>query len=384
MDIYIYIYTLILTMFFLSFAVILFFVGRKGLKTGNRHGASSTFACSVMFILFALYNEWFGLLPYPLNGFLVWWIGAVGIVNIIFIGIIKREIKIIKKAELENSTSDKKFTSKLRNYVAFLIKGNPYKDSIPVKMEIVRKSFHVLGFLIVIAYYGAIIIPPLTLILNNLIIEFINNTGSLYTFIWGNLNDYPYKIGDLQSVVGMTLFILIGALSLATMVDSIRNIMGPQYSILNVLTRAVLRKKELNASGPQIHLITAVTFTYLLYIMGLVTAAVVFTALSISCISDALAAVVGRRYGKHQITCRRGEVKSKEGFLVGSISAYLLGLLFIGPIYALIAAIIFLLIDYFPSYIADNILNPILITVGVTLFAFFSHIPMGWNWLLIL
>ena len=107
-----FIYSFILTLFFLFFAVILFFVGKKGLKVGNRHGASSTIACSIMFFFFAVYNAYFKLFIYPFNGFMVWWLGIVGSVNIIFIAIIKREVKIIREAQRENSHPEGKWKEK--------------------------------------------------------------------------------------------------------------------------------------------------------------------------------------------------------------------------------------------------------------------------------
>ena len=100
--------------------------------------------------------------------------------------------------------------------------------------------------------------------------------------------------------------------------------------------------------------------------MGLVHILVLTTGILVACFSDALAALIGRRYGKHKVTCIGGDIKSVEGFIAGSGSAFLIGFIILAnPIYALIGAIIFFLLDYFPIIIADNILNPIAITLGI-------------------
>jgi dolichol kinase len=113
--------------------------------------------------------------------------------------------------------------------------------------------------------------------------------------------------------------------------------------------------------------------------MGVVHVLVVFTGILIACFSDALAAIFGRFYGKHKVKCVGGDVKSIEGFIAGTSSAFLISLIFLGPVYALMAALIFFLLDYFPTYIADNILNPIVIIVAIHLGIFLFGIPIGWN-----
>ncbi|MHA1804925.1 MAG: hypothetical protein ACTSU4_10440 [Promethearchaeota archaeon] len=372
------IYSNIITIFFLIFACILFFIANKGFKSENRYGASSTIACGIIFIIFALYNAFIGFFVHPFNGFLVFWIGIIAVINLIFIFLIKIEIKKINQENNTISTEAEKLNSKFRKYVRYLISENPYKEHTSLKTEVIRKSFHLLGFLIVIAYYGFFFIPPITMLINNGILDFIQETRYLYSILWGDISTYPYGRDDFRAVIDLTLFILVGALFFAIIIDSIRNLFGPQYSILNILTRAVLRKKELNSSGPQIHLISGVLFSYILYLIGFVSAAVVFSAITIACISDALTAVVGKKCGKHKVRCLNGQIKSVEGFSIGFISAYIFALFFMGPIYALIAAIVFLLIDYFPLYIADNILNPIILTVSIGLFYVITGIPIGW------
>ena len=150
-----------------------------------------------------------------------------------------------------------------------------------------------------------------------------------------------------------------------------------RYS-LNLLTKPILRNKEFNAISPAIYLITGMIFTYILYLDGYFHILVITASVLISCLSDAAAALIGRKYGKHKVRCIGGDIKSIEGFIAGTGSAYLIGLICVGPIYALIGAIIFLILDYFPTLIADNILNPLLIPIGIQLFSILLGFPIGW------
>jgi dolichol kinase len=245
-------------------------------------------------------------------------------------------------------------------------------------MEAVRKSFHLAGILILLCFFGFFFIPPLTQMVNENVLSYSQETESLYNILWGDLKDYPYKKRDFQAVIDITAFILIASLVFMIVPDLIRILWGPEYSILNLLTKPVLRNKELNSLGPQIFLLTGIIFSYTLYMIGFVHFLVVFTGISIACFSDGLAAVVGRFYGKHKVHCIGGNVKSIEGFIAGTSSAFIIGLILLGPIYAIFAAFIFFLLDYFPSVIADNILNPILIIIGITVSILLLGLPIGW------
>ncbi len=378
-DIVAYCYNTTFTMFLFLLAILMFIVAYKGYKANNRYGGSSTLICGILIAVFGFYNLFIGLFLHPFNGFMVWWIG------ILFAFFISFALKIQskkKKMELEGKNQNTKKDLKKRSlklYIESMTKEDPYKDKISIKMEAVRKSFHLAGFLLFLAYFGFFFIPPLTEIANNLIILSMKNTEPFYNLFWGDIHaNYPYHVSDPQAIVDLTLFALFCALMLAILSDLIRVMWGPEYSVFNFLTKAVLRKKEYNAAGPQIYLLVGVIFSYLLFVIGLVNILTVVTAILIACFSDALSALIGRRYGKHKYTCIGGDIKSWEGLIAGTTSAFLIGLIIIGPIYALIAAIIFLLIDYFPVIIADNLLNPIMITVGISFFYVLLGFPIGW------
>jgi dolichol kinase len=373
------IYNTSLTLFFFILTFLMLIIGRKGWRVGNRYGGVSSTICGVCFLLFGFYNFLFRFFPYPYNGFMMWWISAIFIISVIFALMIKR---LIKKMEYETHNNikpsdNKKKSSILRRYIIHMTKEDPYQDEISFKMELVRKSFHLMGFLILIAYYGLFLIPPLTQLASDSVIVFINQVEPSYNFLWGEISDFPYSIGDFNAVIDLTMFALMASLVFAIISDLIRILWGPEYSIFNFLTKSMLRNKERNAAGPQIYIITGFIFSYMLYMAGIIHISVFFAGILIACLSDAAAALIGRNFGKHKIKLRNNEVKSIEGFLAGVLVAYVIGLFFVGPFYAIIGAVIFFITDYFPAFTADNILNPIFIPIGIQLFIVLLGLPVG-------
>ncbi|MFX1574516.1 MAG: hypothetical protein ACFFB0_17380 [Promethearchaeota archaeon] len=371
------IYNLTLSLSFFLLMILMFYIGRKGYRAENRYGGVSTIVCGICFLIFGYYNSVVRFFPYPYNGFMVWWIGINLLINLIFFSLIKKELKKARiEKEMYSFKGDKK--SVLRRYVERMTKENPYREDISFKMEVIRKSFHLTGFLLLIAYFGFFMLLPVTLIISNSVIVLINDIKPAYEFIWGNIALFPYSTGDIQAVIDLTMMALIGALMFAIISDLIRIIWGPEYSVFNFLTKSMLRNKEKNAMGPQIYIITGFTFSYMFYMAGLINILVFFSGVLIACLSDAAAALIGKKYGKHKVKVISKETKSIEGFLAGVTVAYCIGLILVGPIYAIIGAAVFFITDYFPSVIADNILNPIFIPFGIQLFIFLLGLPVGW------
>ena len=353
----------------------MFYIAIKGFKANNNYGGSSTIACGFLFLIFGFYNLFFGFLLYPYTGFMIWWIGIILIVYFAFALIVKN---LIKKMEHEKLNSNDMKDSRLRRFVILMTQENPYKEKISIKMETVRKAFHLAGILFILSYFGFFFLFPLTRIVNDTVIVVIKDTEGLYNILWGDIKDYPYHRGDFQAVIDLTMFALIALLFLAIFSDIIRILWGTEYSVYNFASKALLRDKEYNAFGAHIYLLTGIVFIYLLYVIGLIQILVVVAATLISCFSDALAALIGRKYGKHKVKCIGGDIKSCEGFIAGTGSAFFIGLIILGPIYAIIAALIFFLLDFFPTIIADNILNPILISIIITLLVILTGLPIGW------
>ncbi|MFX1303380.1 MAG: hypothetical protein ACFE9X_08490 [Promethearchaeota archaeon] len=383
------IYNITLSLSFFILMILMFHIGRKGIKANNRYGGISTIICGVCFLIFGLYNLiigffhepynglMVGFFHYPYNGFMVWWIGINILIAAIFFKLIKR---VVNKIETENDSLKLNNKKKpiLRRYVERLTKENPYREDIPFKMEVIRKGFHLMGLLLVIGYFGFFIMPPLIQLISDGVVMLINDIEPAYEFVWGDISLFPYTIGDPLGLKHLTMMALIGALMFAIISDLIRILKGPEYSIFNFLTHSMLRNKEINATGPQIYIITGFIFSYMLYMEGLIHILAFFSGVLIACLSDAAAALIGRRYGKHKVKVRSKDTKSIEGFFAGTIVAYLIGLILVGPIYAIIGAVIFFITDYFPIYTADNILNPIFIPIGIQLGVILIGLPIGW------
>jgi dolichol kinase len=358
----------------------MYYIGIKGYKAKNKYGGTSSILCGVCFLIFGYYNSVIGFLSFPYNGFMVWWIGMILLVNLLFTTIIRMDIKKMEREDKNqpNKEGITKEKSILRRYIRRMTKENPYREEIPFKMELFRKSFHLMGFLIFIAFFGFMTIPPITLLVNDSVITFINQIEPSYNLLWGDLADFPYGFGAFLAVREITMFALIAALAFMIASDIIRIVWGPEYSFFNFLTKSMLRQKEKNASGPQIYIITGFIFSYMLYMAGIIHIFVFFAGILIACLSDASAALIGRRFGKHKVRLRNKEVKSVEGFIAGVVVAYIIGFIFVGPIYAIMGALVFFLIDYLPSVTADNILNPIFIPIGFQLTIFLFGLPVGW------
>ncbi|MBD3194220.1 MAG: hypothetical protein GF317_04140 [Candidatus Lokiarchaeota archaeon] len=368
------IYNTTFTLFFFVLAFLMFYISLRSYKN-NRYGSLSTIICVILFIIFGYYNSIFGFLLYPYNGFMIWWIGISLLIFFSFAFIISR--KINKMSLNEGNLDITETDSSLTKYVKRIRKKDPYRERISFKMEVIRKSFHLTGILLILIYFGFFFIPPLTLLINDAVLSFVYQTQGLYQFFWGNPSVYPYSFGDFQAVIDLTMFGLIGALFFMIISDLIRVLWGPEYSMFNFLTRSILRNKEYNAVGPQIYLVTGAVFSYLLYVVGWVDVLIVYSGLLIACFSDAIAALVGRRFGNHEVECIGGETKTIEGFIAGIACSYLIGLFTVGPFYSLVATLIFFLLDYFPLRIADNILNPIMITIVLGFLSYFIGFPIG-------
>ncbi len=374
-------YNTTLSLFFFVLMSLMYYIGIKGYRAKNKYGGTSSMLCGICFLIFGYYNSIIGFLSFPYNGFMVWWIGMTLLANLLFTTIIKRDIKKMKreeKNEFNNKEGSTKEKSILRRYIRRMTRENPYREEISYRMELFRKSFHLSGFLIFLAFFGFMTIPPITLLVNDSVIIFIHQVEPSYNLLWGDLANFPYGFGAFQAVVELTMFALIASLAFTIVSDIIRIVWGPEYSFFNFLSKSLLRTKEKNAVGPQIYIITGFIFAYMLYMAGLIHIYVFFAGIFIACLSDASAALIGRKFGKHKITLRNKDVKSVEGFIAGVVVAYIIGFIFVGPIYAIMGALVFFLIDYLLSVTADNILNPIFIPIGLQLMIFLFGLPVGW------
>ena len=106
--------------------------------------------------------------------------------------------------------------------------------------------------------------------------------------------------------------------------------------------------------------------TYLYFGIGQMFAAflcppmVFFAILGMSSIGDLMTSQIGIRYGKRYILWN--SKKTYEGTLAGTITSFLISVIFIGPLYGIILALTFMIIDLFtnkPINLSDNLLIPV-------------------------
>ncbi|MHA1326397.1 MAG: hypothetical protein ACTSRH_03675 [Promethearchaeota archaeon] len=191
------VYSTTFSLFFFILAILMFYIAFKGIKAKNRYGAISTALCGCAFIIFGYYNSVINFFPYPYNGFIVWWIGIILIINLMFFFLIRNKIKTLKKEALDKDSYcvNGGKNSILRRYIYKMTCEDPYMEDISVRKEIIRKSFHLAGILIFIAYYGFFFIPPVTQLVNDGVIQLIHQIEPSYNFLWGDVSLYPYNFG---------------------------------------------------------------------------------------------------------------------------------------------------------------------------------------------
>ncbi len=350
MDIFLYhIWNTLLSIFLIVSAIFLSYISFIGFKIKNNYGGASTLTCSVILYFFGFYNIGNSIFPWPYNAYFTFWTIPLLLFHTSFWYVMKRREKKVGKFSIPNDDYS-------------------YPDDIPFKMELFRKFFHLAGFLLVLCVYGYGF-GPLAQIINNTIIDLISTQPGLaaYESIFGSITEYQYAVNDTAAISGLTFFALWCTFAFVIFPEFIRILVGARYSLYFNLTKNVLRGKEHNSVGPQVYLILGVIVSFFLAERGLIPFSFSITSILIACFSDATAALIGKKFGKHKIKAPfwSKNIKSVEGFIAGSIIAYIIAIIFIGPFYALIAVVLFFLLDYFTLPIADNLLNPIIISLGL-------------------
>jgi hypothetical protein len=137
---------------FLVCGLLLVVIARQSKKAGNTYGATSTALSGIIVIFLAFVNNVWGLFPtghydgYPFNAFYLWWFGGLTIVYFLYAANVWRH----DKKEMGTSPDDQDEYWRMFHEQDTSL----YQADISVKMEGMRKAFHLAGFLLVIAYYG--------------------------------------------------------------------------------------------------------------------------------------------------------------------------------------------------------------------------------------
>ncbi|MHA1819880.1 MAG: hypothetical protein ACTSU2_16120 [Promethearchaeota archaeon] len=397
----------IFTLTILTIAVLLIYISSLSYKHKNKYGAWSTLISGLIILCFAIANQFNPIIVWPFNGILDYWIFIVLGFNFIYAisiylndtfrkgnspntlnkshtGQYENENKVSPSRENTQNTSGG-MDKDAKNNNIIIDKTDKdyllYRDEFTFKKELYRKAFHLFGLLILLCYY---IVAPLV---NYLLVKYILSPDGTVTYErgWGSVLLYPFLYfgnnmdsGLLYRVsVEITYFAFWAAIIFIAVPEIIRILIGAKYSFYNKVTNIALRKKEYKSAGPQLFIVVGSIVAFSLAKYNVLNGPALLGILSVSFFSDALAAIIGRRYGVHKIKVHNNEQKSIEGFLAGGISAFIFAVIFMGPFYALICALVFFLIDFYPIKVADNILNPILISFSVTITYFLTGIPIG-------
>jgi dolichol kinase len=333
---------------------LLYVIAYWGFKKRNMYSGFSTVSSAILITFFAIYELQQNLFPWPYGPFFF-----IIVVIVIMIHLLVWAIKK-KKLTHSGSSTDPSYENANHNF--------------SLKQEYLRKSFHLAGILLPIGYFW--VFPWI----NNLILKIITTIRGqvLYELLWGEFSNYPYTMNDPMASGELIYFVLWCALMFMLVFDFIRIFSKSEYTMFHRLLKTVLREKEYFSVGPQVLLVLGAVFSFFLATLGLFSYEIAVSATFSACIADGLVAVLGRTFGKHKVSVF-GEVKSIEGFIIGFLSAYLCSMIIIGPVYAVFAAIIFVLIDIFTIPIADNLLNPILLSLVVWGASLILKFPIGWG-----
>jgi len=95
-----------------------------------------------------------------------------------------------------------------------------------------------------------------------------------------------------------------------------------------------------------------------------------FAVVTASTLADLMAAIIGRKYGRHKWKIVKG--KSIEGTLAGSITAFVATIAFVGPYLAIVSVLIFNFTDLVLAKVRinDNLTTPLLLAVVFRLLLF--------------
>ncbi len=344
-----------LTILLLLYSLFSFFIMKKGFEAHNREGAVSSLIIGLFFFIFGIYNSRIGLFLYPFNGFMLFWIGFCFIFLYSFV--LYKAFQIRKSGQTD---------LRLLFYADADNDRKKYLDFLNPKQELKRKIFHLAVLLLVLSYYGWGGLPATTWT-NNFVIKFIQWLGSTYSALWGNQNLYPYAENDPRVLFDLSFFALLALLMDLIIPDFIRVVHGFDYSIYNVVIKTVIQKKEYKSLAPHTFLLGSISMVFLMVKMGIGSVEIAFVSALIACFGDATAAIVGKFYGNHKISTLTGATKSIEGFISSFVVNLILSLIFLPLLPSLLACVLFLIVDYFSFPISDNILNPIVIFIGLSL-----------------
>ncbi len=250
-----------------------------------------------------------------------------------------------------------KGNSKQASNLAEIVQKRELDKSGKKKLNFYRKFFHVTIFLGIIGVL-AIMAP------------YQSRYGYDFTYFWGdttglvlqNYLDQSHPYGVVQGII-IIIFYVLSWLFLVT--DAIR--LSPRfYFPFGKILENTLRASEINAYASYVHFSTGFLFASLF-----LPPTLLLGAFALFTFGDSMAASIGIRIGKHKI--KINPKKSWEGTIAGFLASFLIAVPFVGWVWGLCGAVLFVIIDVFtptPITVSDNILIPMVITGLYWLLAF--------------
>ncbi|WP_371804023.1 hypothetical protein [Candidatus Lokiarchaeum ossiferum] len=221
-----------------------------------------------------------------------------------------------------------------------------------------RKSWHFIAFILLSTFLllGSI----------NTTKNFVGSRDSaefrtIIESFWGNSQGEGYlEIAFIRHSIplGQTILIMVMyGMVMVLLVVEITRLSNFLHCVFHKETQKKLLYKEIDTFASYSHfavgyLASAMVLPPMLFLAGLCLAA----------FADPAASMIGMKFGKKRYSWNQ---KSLEGTLGGSLAAFLTMSVFVGPIYSIIGAIVFAVLDLVtpkPVKVSDNLLMPICIT----------------------
>ena len=233
-----------------------------------------------------------------------------------------------------------------------------------LRHEIIRKIFHI------ILFFGIITL----LVVGFEVLQFLNGGGEYQLIIdtyWGSLDGLGMHLLHRMDFGKGVIFMLFSILAIIfTMNEGAR--LGDNWFFFPLRTVASvgIRKSEKDTVA-----------SYFYFVVGIMFAAIfvypipLFSIIGILCFADAAASLFGRKYGRHKLQFNK--TKSWEGSIGGFIISLIVTVLIVGPIWGLVASVVFFIIDGITPVLplSDNIAIPVGVT-GAYLLLSLLQIPM--------
>jgi dolichol kinase len=263
-----------------------------------------------------------------------------------------------RKETLDELAFNKNLSEGLNNDLA---KSLIDTHNFTTKQELKRKMIHLLAIL----YVASWMLEPLVFYGVQFLYAPIANTATVENFRNAELlfEDTNVEL-ILQNGLIAQFFMLI-CIFIGNANAEIMRLRFPEYPfILKRTLQTTRRPTEINdISGAILLLLGLATSSLILTYSPVDRILGIYAQMGVICIavfSDMVAALVGRKWGKHKWWCVKG--KSYEGTIAGFFIGFFTSMFFIGPFLALIGGLIFIFTDIALDKIkiSDNASNPII------------------------